>query len=69
MNAWTAVSSPNKPRPDDPLMLEIADMLRRIEINYDREGSGPDSRFEGRLLEDVQAERVVRFLRSEVPGE
>jgi len=34
-------------------------MLRRIEYNYGREGSGPGSRFEGRLLEDVQAEAVM----------
>jgi hypothetical protein len=56
------VSSPNAPRPSDPLILELADMLRRIENNYQREGSGPGSRFEGRLLEDVQAEAVVRRL-------
>lgn len=55
--------SPNAPRPAG-LALEAADMLRRIEINYDREGSGPGSRFEGRLVEDVQAEAVVRLLRS-----
>ena len=54
------VPSPNAPRPGDPLTVEIADMLRRIEINYGREGSGPGSRFEGRLLEDVQAEAVLR---------
>ena len=52
--------SPNAPRPTDPLTLEIADMLRRIENNYWAEGSGPGSRFEGRLLEDVQAEAVLR---------
>lgn len=56
----TADLSPNAPRPADPLTLEIADMLRRIEANYDREGSGPGSRFEGRLLEDVQAEAILR---------
>jgi len=54
------IASPNAPRPADPLVLEIADALRRIEANYEREGSGPGSRFEGRLLEDVQAEWVVR---------
>jgi hypothetical protein len=59
----TAVSSPNKPRPADPLTLEVADMLCRIERNYEREGSGPGSRFEGRLLEDVQAEAVLRRIR------
>jgi hypothetical protein len=41
---------------------ELADGLRRIEYNYQREGSGPGSRFEGRLLEDVQAEYAVRHL-------
>jgi hypothetical protein len=55
--------SPNVPRPADPLVVEVADMLYRIEVNYEREGSGPGSRFEGRLLEDVQAEAVVRLLR------
>ena len=55
--------SPNVPRPDDPLTVEIADMLRRVEANYEREGSGPGSRFEGRLLEDVQAEAVLRRIR------
>jgi len=35
-------------------------MLCRIERNYEREGSGPGSRFEGRLLEDVQAEVMLR---------
>lgn len=54
-----AAESPSKPRPDDKLTCSVADMLRRIEANYDREGSGPGSRFEGRLLEDVQAGRVI----------
>jgi hypothetical protein len=53
------IPSPNKPRPSG-LTLEVADLLRRIEINYGREGSGPGTRFEGRLLEDVQAEAVLR---------
>lgn len=56
------VASPNAPRPTGTV-LEIADMLRRIEANYEREGSGPGSRFEGRLLEDVQAAAIVRRLR------
>jgi len=63
-----AVNSPNKPRPSDPLIIEVADTLWRIARNYDKEGSGPGSRFEGRLLEDVQAEWIVRMLR-EVPHE
>ncbi len=57
----TAKASPNVPRPTG-IVLEVADMLRRIEINYGREGSGPGSRFEGRLLEDVQAEAAIRWL-------
>lgn len=57
------VESPNAPRPADPLIVHVADTLRRIEARYDREGSGPGSRFEGRLREDVQAETVVRLVR------
>ena len=57
--SYVIAESPNAPRPTG-LALEIADMLRHIEYNYAREGSGPGSRFEGRLLEDVQAEAVLR---------
>lgn len=57
------VESPNAPRPTG-LVLELADMLSRIERNYEREGSGPGSRFEGKLLEDVQAEAAVRLVQS-----
>lgn len=53
--------SPNVPRPDDPMILDLSGLLYRICVNYEREGSGPGSRFEGRLLEDVQAEAAVRF--------
>jgi hypothetical protein len=42
-------------------------MLMRIARNYEREGSGPGGRFEGRLLEDVQAAAVVRACQSQVP--
>lgn len=42
------------------LVDEIAEMLTRIEINYEREGSGPGSRFEGLRLEFAQARTVVR---------
>lgn len=56
------VASPNAPRPTG-VILELAEMLRRIEANYEREGSGPGTRFEGRLLEDVQALAIVRRLR------
>jgi hypothetical protein len=62
----TAQNSPNKPRPSDPLVREVADALARIERNYEAEGSGPGSRFEGRLLEDVQAEMAVRMTRDAV---
>lgn len=65
----TAAASPNEPRPSDPLVTAVADMLARIERNYDREGSGPGSRFEGRLLEDVQAKAVVNLVRSYAPRE
>jgi hypothetical protein len=58
-----AQDSPGKPRPGDPLVREVADALAAIECNYEREGSGPGSRFEGRLLEDVQAEYAVRQAR------
>lgn len=64
MTGHEVVASPNAPRPADALVLLVADMLVRIERNYEREGSGPGSRFEGRLLEDVQAEAVVRRVRA-----
>lgn len=35
-------------------------MLVKIEANYDREGSGPGSRFAGRTREAVQAEAILR---------
>jgi hypothetical protein len=57
------VESPNKPRPDDQLARSVADTLRRIENNYHREGSGPGSRFEGQLLEDVQARTAIAMAR------
>jgi hypothetical protein len=60
-----AVESPNKPRPDDRLLRAVADTLRRIEANYDREGSGPGSRFEGELLEDIQARTAVAMVRAQ----
>lgn len=61
------VSSPNKPRPADPLIRAVADTIRRTENNYLREGSGPGSRFEGELLEDVQARAAVSVVRGWVP--
>jgi hypothetical protein len=62
-----AVSSPNKPRPHG-ITLEVAQLLGRIERNYSREGSGPGSRFEGRLLEDVQAEAALRRFAQHILG-
>lgn len=69
MASHEAVPSPNAPRPADPLVRELADGLRRIEFNYQKEGSGPGSRFEGRLPEDVQAEWVMRELARTGHGE
>ena len=56
------VSSPNKPRPTDRWALAIANAIRQTENNYHREGSGPGSRFEGELLEDVQARVAISFM-------
>ena len=61
--SYVVVESPNKPRPDG-LIRAVADALRRVEINYHREGSGPGSRFEGRLLEDIQAQVAVRMVQA-----
>lgn len=63
-----AVHSPNKPRPDDPFLIEVADTLWRIARNYEHEGAGPGSRFEGELLEDVQARRIVAMIRARDPN-
>jgi hypothetical protein len=64
----TVQESPSAPRPADPLVIAVADTLRRVEVNYDREGSGPGSRFEGMLREDVQARAVVAMVRSQYPA-
>ena len=40
--------------PEDPFVTEIEEMLYRITINY---------RFEGKTLERVQAEQVIREVR------
>jgi hypothetical protein len=58
----TMAEGPVTAEPVDPLVEEIADALVAIERNYQREGSGPGSRFEGKRLEVVQAEFVVRKL-------
>jgi hypothetical protein len=55
------VASPTV-RSADPLVRELSDGLSRIALNYVREGSGPGSRFEGKMLEDVQAEWIIREL-------
>lgn len=44
------------------LIEEIAGMLARIDHNWRAETSGPGSRSEGRRLEVVQAEAVLRRL-------
>ena len=53
----------------ESLAEEIADMLWHIQGNYQREGSGPGSRFEGQRLEVVQAEAVIRTVRATVAEE
>jgi hypothetical protein len=58
----TLVSSPNAPRPSDPLVLRVSAAIAGVARNYDREGSGPGSRFEGQLLEDAQAALAVRMV-------
>lgn len=59
------MTSPNAPRPSDSLVIAVADTLARTEANYGREGSGPGSRFEGMLLEDVQARTAVALVRTQ----
>lgn len=48
---------------DEELIQEISWMLVRIGDNYARETSAPGSRFEGKTLEAVQAEAVIRRVR------
>jgi len=48
---------------DPDLAAEVADLLYRISVNYDREGAFPGSRFEGQRLEFVQAWAVIRHVR------
>lgn len=48
---------------DTELADEVAQMLTAVERNYQRETSGPGTRFEGRCLEAVQAEAVIRRIR------
>jgi hypothetical protein len=63
MTRHVIVECPAAPPPDDPFVQDIADALWRIEGNYNREGSGPGSRFEGLTLERAQAEFVIREVR------
>lgn len=44
----------------DELVRELGGLLWRIEGNYNREGSGRGSRFEGETCESVQARALVR---------
>jgi hypothetical protein len=60
---YVVVASPMAPPPEDPFVTEIEEMLYRILVNYEREGSGPGSRFEGKTLERCQAEQVIRHIR------
>lgn len=46
----------------DALLDQLAGVIYRVEANWDREGSGPGSRFEGELREHAQARGVVREL-------
>lgn len=62
MPSHVAISVPTK-EPRDDLEREIADTLYVIQCNYEREGTGPGSRFEGERLEVVQARWVIRRLR------
>lgn len=62
--SYVLVDSPNADvSGDEPIVTQIADGLERITINYEREGSGPGSRFEGLTLERVQARWVVDQIR------
>ena len=63
MPSHIAVSVPPAPPDPDPLVREIAHTLYAIQCNYEREGTGPGSRFEGETLEQVQARYVVRRVR------
>lgn len=48
---------------DEDLKKSLAEALWRIEGNYNREGSGPGSRFEGKTLDTAQAEYAIRAVR------
>jgi len=52
--SWCVLDAP----PD--LVDEITVMLAAVERNYERERSGPGSRFEGQRLQFAQARTVIR---------
>jgi hypothetical protein len=54
VHPWCVLTTP------PGLVDDIAAMLGRIQCNYEREGTGPGSRFEGQRLEFAQAQMVVR---------
>jgi hypothetical protein len=54
INPWCVLVAPPE------LVGEIATMLAAIQINYEREGAGPGSRFDGQRLEFAQARSVIR---------
>lgn len=59
------VEMPTAPPPDDPFVQELADSFWRIEGNYDREGTGLGSRFEGKTLQRCLAEFAIRVVRAQ----
>lgn len=56
-------AEPESAAADEQLVEELAWMIVRIENNYQRETSGPGSRFEGQRLETAQVRAVLRRLR------
>ena len=54
---------------NEDLISEVSGMLVRIGNNYARETSAPGTRFEGRTLESVQAEAVIRRVRERIYAE
>jgi hypothetical protein len=62
-NMLTVEAAADDPAVQASLQAELAAMLVATERNYYRETSAPGSRFEGRTLEAVQAEAVLRRVR------
>lgn len=48
---------------DEAITQEIADVIYKVECDYDREGSGPNSRFKDECRDHAQAREVVNYLR------